>query len=494
VSLGQSLAQLSLQNAASAHGTDAALASVVIAPQLSPGTLLLGKYRIDRVLGEGGMGIVVAATHLQLQEPVAIKFLLPAVASSADVVSRFLREARAAARLKGEHVARVLDVGVLPEGAPYLVMEYLDGSDLAARLARAGRLAVGETVDLVLQACEALAEAHSVGVVHRDIKPANLFVARRPDGTPLVKVLDFGISKMQTGGTELTRTQSAMGTPSYMSPEQMRSARDVDGRTDVWALGVVLYECMSGRRPFEGETFSALVLEVATTPTPPMSIALPAGLDRVVYRCLAKERADRFASVAGLAEALAPYAGNPRAAFTAVERARGMAATPVASPCAVTILPTVLPTTLGSGSGQVHAEPRRRAPKILGLLVGLAAVLAVGTYRLSGSAAVPTVERHAAATTARDAGPIAIVAPVDAAVDAPLDAMVDAPADAELIPPTPPPRHSPVRVRAAPKPTQPPPSVVTPTTPTPIPPPAEPARQPVSPRNLTDLNQIPDQR
>ena len=198
------------------------------------GEVVAGKYRVDRVLGTGGMGVVLAATQVDLDRRVAIKFLLPAALKNPEVVARFSREARSAAKIQSEHVARVIDVGVLPTGAPYMVMEYLDGSDLAQRISAGERLPLAEAVRYVLEACEALAEAHAAGIVHRDLKPANLFLARRPDRTSSVKVLDFGISKSPVGDGGITSTQAVMGSPLYMSPEQLVSAKRVDHRTDIW--------------------------------------------------------------------------------------------------------------------------------------------------------------------------------------------------------------------------------------------------------------------
>jgi serine/threonine protein kinase len=285
------------------------------------GTVLLEKYRVEAELGRGGMGLVLKVTHLHLGEELALKILAAGPEADPQVHARFLREAQAVVRLRGEHVARVIDVGLLPHGVPYMVMEYLRGMDLAGELARRGALAPGEAVDYVLQACEALAEAHANGIVHRDIKPSNLFVTSRPDGTPLIKVLDFGISKTPLGGQALvTRTDTVMGTPGYMSPEQMKSTREVDARTDIWALGVVLYECLAGRRPFDAELFSAFVLMAATEPPPPMDVRIPRGLQAAVLKCLEKDRNARFPSVAALATALAPFARDQRAAATVVER------------------------------------------------------------------------------------------------------------------------------------------------------------------------------
>src|SRR5689334_23477229 len=213
-------------------------------PLVQTGAVLSGKYRIERMLGVGGMGVVMAAHHLQLDERVAIKFLLPDGMNNEEAVARFDREARTAAKIKSEHVARVIDVGSLENGSRYIVMEYLEGADLASFLRSRRLLPVEEAVEFVLQACEALAEAHALGIIHRDLKPENLFLVRRADGLVSVKVLDFGISKITalTGsGREvgITKTSTIMGSPLYMSPEQMTCAKDVDFRTDIWAMGAI---------------------------------------------------------------------------------------------------------------------------------------------------------------------------------------------------------------------------------------------------------------
>jgi serine/threonine-protein kinase len=280
----------------------------------NPGDIFMGRYRIERVLGSGNMGLVVSATHIGLDQRVAIKFMLPGKAPT-EQHQRFLREARACAKLKTQHVAKALDVGSTPEGAPYMVMEFLDGRDLAAELAARGPLPIAEAVEYVLQACEAVAEAHAAGIVHRDIKPANLFLTRGADGAPCVKVLDFGISKMG-GGLALTSDMQALGSPLYMSPEQMDSAKDVDARADVWALGVTLYELVAGLTPFHAERIEELCTRIYLKPPTPLSTYrtdAPRGFESVLVHCLEKDRGRRFSTVAALAAALVPYGGQDAA-------------------------------------------------------------------------------------------------------------------------------------------------------------------------------------
>jgi serine/threonine-protein kinase len=281
-----------------------------VVPPVSPGDILAGKYRVERVLGVGGMGVVVAATHIDLRERRAIKFMLPAQLADAEAVERFLREARASSRLRGEHVAKVHDVGRLENGAPYMVMEYLTGNDLRVLLKRRGSIPVPEAALYILQACEALAEAHGAGIVHRDIKPENLFLTKRPDGTPSIKVLDFGISKVETD-LAITSTQAIMGSPYYMSPEQLRASRDVDPRADVWSLGVILYQLVTNNLPFDGANLTALIANVIFAEYPPASsvkLGLGDALDAIIARCLEKEVDRRYLSVAELARDLAPVA------------------------------------------------------------------------------------------------------------------------------------------------------------------------------------------
>ena len=287
------------------------------------GELIAGKYEVERIVGRGGMGIVLGARHVELGQRVAIKLLRVDASRNADVIARFLREARVSAKMQSEHVVRVFDVGRLPDGEPFMVMEYLSGSDLGRFVELGGRAPIGDVVSYVLQACEAVAEAHALGIIHRDIKPANIFLATRPDGSPIVKVLDFGISKViaPDGAGVLTATEATLGSPLFMSPEQIRAAKDVDLRTDIWSFGVVLYQLLSGAAPFDAPTPSALCVAIANdAPTPPrlQRPDVPAALDAVVMRCLEKLPDLRFQNIGELARALAPFA--PPDAAPLVER------------------------------------------------------------------------------------------------------------------------------------------------------------------------------
>lgn len=275
----------------------------------TPGTVFGRKYEVERVLGRGGMSIVVAARRLHLDDVVALKFLLPDHCRKRDLVARFLREARAAAKIRSERIARVFDVDTLDDGTPFIVMELLEGQDLGERLATEGALAVPEAVELVLQACEVLAEAHGMGVVHRDLKPANLFLVSGPKGTPHLKVLDFGISKVRDGAFEapLTSAEALVGSPAYMPPEQIASAANVDARADIWSLGVILYELVTGRRPFEADGLPALLMQIISQPAPDLCQVdpnFPLALGTIVARCLQKRVDERFQDVAELATAL----------------------------------------------------------------------------------------------------------------------------------------------------------------------------------------------
>jgi eukaryotic-like serine/threonine-protein kinase len=333
------------------------------------GDVIAGKYQVERVLGRGGAGIVVLAKNLDLDEPVALKFLRPEVAELPEVVARFAREAKSAVSIKNEHVCKVLDVGTLPSGAPYMVMEYLEGRDLYRVMRERGALPVAEAVEYVLQACEALALAHARGIVHRDVKPENIFLIEPPEGLPYVKVLDFGISKgALTAGVNhdsIIKTGSLLGTPAYMSPEQIRATAGVDARTDIWALGIVLYEILTARAAFTADSvpqMAAAILEQEPESIRKIRVDIPPELAAVIGLCMSKDRNKRPADVAALASLLLPFA--PKRARISVERAE-----------------SVLHRTSSNTSGSrppVSAPRRSRAPlAIIAAVVAAAIVIAI---------------------------------------------------------------------------------------------------------------------
>jgi serine/threonine protein kinase len=353
------------------------------------GDVLGGKYRVERILGVGGMGTVVAAHRMDLDQWVAIKFLLPEMLTNSDVVARFAREARAAVKITGEHVARVFDVGTLETGAPYIVMEYLDGIDLGTWIQQRGALPIAQAADFLIQACVAIAEAHGLGIVHRDIKPSNLFCIRGADGQLAIKVLDFGIAKIPSfnsaGPGIVTKTTAIIGSPLYMSPEQTQSARDVDARADIWALGIVLYELLAGRVPFAGETMGEIIVKIATqTPEPIRNFRpdLPDGLEAVFRKCTEKDRERRYQNVGELGLALLPFA--PRSSKAAVDKiARivesagfsGESFSGSPSPGAAQTQPTTQ-----TGLGSTARPPVKSRAKAVVLALGSIAVIAIASF------------------------------------------------------------------------------------------------------------------
>ncbi len=274
-----------------------------------PGAVIASKYRIERVLGVGGMGVVYAAKHELMNQEVALKLLLPQVAKDKEAVARFLHEGRATARLQSAHVVRVMDVGV--EGtSPFLAMELLAGEDLGQILETRGRFKITETVDYLLEAIEGLSHAHAAGIIHRDLKPSNLFLARGEDDAPTIKVVDFGISKSVGNDGGITATSAVLGSPAYMAPEQLRSSKHVDARVDVWSLGVIAFELLTGVMPFQGETVGEIfanVLEKSPVRPGSLRVEIPGKLEEAILKCLQKSADARFSSIAELANAIARH-------------------------------------------------------------------------------------------------------------------------------------------------------------------------------------------
>jgi serine/threonine protein kinase len=337
------------------------------------GDVIAGKFRVERVLATGGMGVVFAALHLTLGQRVAVKMLLPDAMVVPSAVERFQREAQAAANIQNEHVVRIMDVGSTDKGSPYMVMEYLVGCDLGDLIESRKTVPPQEAVDYLLQACEAMAEAHRIGIVHRDLKPGNVFLTKRSDNTPLVKVLDFGISKLgdELMGREqgsLTATHVMMGSPLYMSPEQIRSAKTVDRRTDIWSMGVILFELLTGQLPFEGETAIAICAQVAADPPIPLRLLMPelsVELEEIILRCLEKEPERRYDDVAELSAALAPHGSD--AGRASAERVRKSVADPSQLPTlhAARIkldLPKSQPKALAKTDASWHKVAEKAAP------------------------------------------------------------------------------------------------------------------------------------
>ena len=413
---------------------------------IAPGAVLEGKYLVGRILGAGAVGIVFEAKNVELDETVAIKCLRPEMQVDTGMVGRFAREAKAAAAIKSEYVATVHDVGTTEEGVPYIVMEYLDGKDLGAYVAENGTLSARTAVEYALQCCEALAVAHSKGIVHRDIKPENLLLTERAGGMRIVKVLDFGISKAALTGSifqnelPIVKTLSLMGTPLYMSPEQVRVSDSVDVRSDIWSLGMVIYEILTGHTAFSGASITEICAQIIESPPNPIELHrndLPSGLVEVIAKCLQKDVTKRYQNVAELALALMPF--GPKRTRLNVERAiavlqgsghvdphvRFDSTTPPGSsdpPFPLipkhSSVPTglLIPASVPAPSSH-SVEPPRRMP--FGFYVGVAAVLllaVVGILLLlkGNPPPVAPVTKVATAETATPAVPTVTATPTTA--------------------------------------------------------------------------------
>lgn len=395
-------------------------------PLPAPGDFVLGgKYRLAEIIGVGGMGVVMAAEHVALRKPVAFKFLAPGKGAN---VARFVREARAAARIDSEHVVRVDDVGVLEGGAVYMVIERLYGEDVGLYMQRVGPLPIAEAVLYIVQACDAVASAHAAGVIHRDLKPSNLFLAQRPDHTCTIKVLDFGISKLL--GTEsgdqvsLTRSGAMLGSPRYMPPEQIRNTKTVDERADLWSLGMVLYELLVGAAMYDAVTFPALCMAVVNDPAVPLRARrsdAPEGLEAVLLRCAQKDANLRFSSALELALALAPF-GPPEAARITARMARRAPSgvTPTLTWTAPPTLPPVGPGGADSGARPTlpswRCSPRQSLNYLTLFVAATLSVVFVGLIVWRTSCRPPL---HGVAASGGQAAPAATAPPVVSYEDLP---------------------------------------------------------------------------
>jgi eukaryotic-like serine/threonine-protein kinase len=422
------------------------------------GEVVAEKYLIEQTLGVGGMGVVVAARDQLLDRRVAIKFLLPKLAGSENAVQRFTREARAATRVTSEHVVRLLEIEKLPSGTPFFVMEHLEGSDLRALLRERGALSPSLAVDYVLQALQAVAEGHVKGIVHRDIKPGNLFLTARADGTPLIKVLDFGIAKtLDSDSAESTSLTSSddvrLGSPAYMPPEQLQNPRDVDKRSDIWSLGATLYELLCGRPPFEGPGYLELASRILTQPPIPLSEqpvppTLPPGLEAILRKCLEKDRNARYANAVDLAVALAPFGSDD--ARVSLGRITGMFNSSSSIPALTRSVPQdaeACTATLQVPTGPTLAPDDRRTSNIGGvesvppprpgrswLIVAAAALMIAAVFAIRGPAQVAPHASDAAASMPPPAKAQSVVpAPEPIAEPVAMPALVE-PADSAVAP------------------------------------------------------------
>jgi eukaryotic-like serine/threonine-protein kinase len=435
------LAAVAVDRGAATSDGEASLAGLP-----APGTVVGGKYRVEHLLGEGGMGVVLAAKHLELGTRVALKLLRGPRRGAHE--ARFFREAQAAARLESDHAARVLDVGRLDDGTPFIVMEHLSGRDLARLLRERGPLAIEAAAHHLLQACEALAEAHSLGIVHRDLKPSNLFLASRRDGSEVIKVLDFGISKWtrpeHPGASSITGASAVLGSAWYMSPEQLRDSKRVDARTDIWSLGVVLFELVAGSPPFDGDSAAAVGARIAASEPRALRELVPdapPALSSVILRCLAKDPAHRFPDVAALARALAPLAGAPE---SSLQRLEHVLQRPDVGPASSTAAAdTAAPTGTSPAWHAPPPGPRRRWPAAAVLAAGIAAALG---WTLSLGGPPPSPPSTATRTEPERPAFVAAPGPEPAASAAPAPVASPTP-EAEAAPVAP---ASAVRPKAAP--------------------------------------------
>jgi serine/threonine-protein kinase len=386
---------------------------------LPPGTLLANKLRIVRRLGVGGMGAVYEIEHELTKHRRALKVLHRDVIALRGAVERFLREASAAGRIHDPHIVETFDAGTLEGGEPYVVLELLEGETLAARIAREGKLDLDTTLEIVAQACEGVEAAHAAGIVHRDLKPDNLFLVPRKVGPPFVKILDFGISKFEperTGAAKLTGEGAALGTPLYMSPEQVRAQGDVDGRADVYALGVILYESVAGAPPFDAASLHHLMVLIhdgRVTPLGERRPGLPSAFYQLVAQAMAVEREQRYPSARALRDALRAVQASlldPNAfADTAPELGSGPAPAPDTPPSAAPATTTPpprpnpeapapspsVPPSPAVVAGPAAAAPHRARPVAMlaaAAVLFAVALIAVSRFLLAPAASLPSLQ------------------------------------------------------------------------------------------------------
>ncbi|MBK8998842.1 MAG: serine/threonine protein kinase [Myxococcales bacterium] len=478
------------------------------------GEVIDGKYRIERLLGEGGMGAVFEAENVRIHRRVAIKLLHPHVAEMGAIVQRFEREAQAAGRIGNDHIMEVLDLGTLPDGSRYIVMEYLDGEPLAMRIERLGKVPARELAELTLQTLEGLGAAHAAGIVHRDLKPDNIYILKEKAGRrDFVKLIDFGISKFQKGGPEgmqMTQTGAVLGTPYYMSPEQAAGSQEVSASTDLYAIGVILYEAATGRRPFESDSFQQLLFQIVLGELPDpktLNPELDDGFVSIILKAMSRDPAARFESAAAFSTALREWLASGKAVVVPPRSTVNPALAGIVAPTLVQEASPVAGVTASNDTSaagswaQSHAFEVQPPKKSKGLLIGaaaavlvVAAVAVVALARLGSrtqpatATPEPSAEEAAAAVgvvpgapavpelpappgdTPAAAVPIAAGAPVPARPGLPAPPHVPgappAPSGATA-PPTPPPSATP-----EPPPAPPPPPVA------PAPPKPKPAGQP----------------
>ncbi|WP_394843537.1 serine/threonine protein kinase [Pendulispora brunnea] len=409
------------------------------------GDVLASKYRVERVLGSGAMGIVVAARHEQLGSLVALKFMHGDAFKVKGSAARFVREARAAARLRSEHVARVGDFGTLESGAPYIVMEFLEGADLDAVLKQRGPLPIGEVAAYMMDVCKAMDEAHAADIVHRDIKPKNLFLTHRHDGTPLIKVLDFGISKLlDRGGDDAdvtaTDTGSILGSPAFMSPEQIRSSKHVDARADIYAIGATIFQLATNAYPYESSSVGELFAAVLYKPHRSLRELrpdAPEALEALVARCLKKEPSQRYATARALMAALAPLAEGAQVHSTGDRPARGGGEKPLVDSDAG--IDSTLLATQATSTRRDSRERRSSSTGTIATCLALIAVVALGAGILLQKrrhASMPPSEVATAEVERPDAAsPPASMAPPQVSLEAPSASSAPPPKGPTKIPP-----------------------------------------------------------